>query len=202
MRRVTISGARDSGAGVEQTVHHYQVFETASGHAAIAWNAAGISALRLPASSPAAAEHALLRRLPDAVRSEPPSDVSDVIAAAQHYFEGAETDFSDVPIDFGEQEPLFAQIYAAVRRLGWGQTTTYGAVAKELGAGPEVARDVGRAMAMNPLPLIIPCHRVLAAGGKVGGFSAPGGSDSKAKMLAIEGFDLTAPAPAQRGFEF
>ena len=185
-----------------QSVHHYQIFETANGHAAIAWNAAGISALRLPASAPDVAERSLLRRLPSAVRTAPPADVAETIAAAQRYFEGEETDFSDVPIDLGEQEPLFAQIYATVRQLGWGQTTTYGAVAKALGAGPEVARDVGRAMAMNPIPLIIPCHRVLAAGGKVGGFSAPGGADSKAKMLAIEGLDLTPPEPAQQGFGF
>ena len=183
-------------------MHHYQIFETASGHAAIAWNAAGISALRLPAGSPDGAERVLLRRLPDAVPDEPPADVAATIAGAQRYFAGEQTDFSTVRIDLGEQEPLFAQIYAAVRKLGWGQTTTYGAVAKALGAGPEVARDVGRAMAMNPLPLIIPCHRVLAAGGKVGGFSAPGGADSKVRMLAIEGIDMTPPAPAQKGFGF
>jgi methylated-DNA-[protein]-cysteine S-methyltransferase len=72
-----------------------------------------------------------------------------------------------------------------VRKLGWGETTTYGAVAKELGAPPQAARDVGQAMATNPLPLIVPCHRILAAGGKVGSFSAPGGSNSKARMLQL-----------------
>ena len=186
---------------MDRSVHHYHVFDTASGHAAIAWNAAGISAFRLPAPSPDAAERSLLRRLPQAVRADPPSPVSEIIAAARRYFAGERTDFSRVPIDLGEQEPLFTQIYTAVRQLGWGETTTYGAVAKAVGAGPEVARDVGRAMAMNPLPLIIPCHRVLGAGGKVGGFSAPGGADSKVRMLAIEGLDL-APRPAQQGFAF
>src|SRR3569832_1484897 len=179
---------------------HYQLFATANGHAAIAWNDRGVSAFRLPASTREAAERTLLRRLPDAIRATPPAAVAEVIAAAQRYFEGEQTDFSEVPIDLGEQEPLFERIYAAVRRLGWGEPTTYGAVARALGAGPEAARDVGRAMAMNPLPLIIPCHRVLAAGGKIGGFSAPGGADSKAKMLAIEGLDLSPPAPAQQGF--
>ncbi len=187
---------------MSRSVHLYRIFETASGHAVIAWHEGGISALRLPASSPEAAERALLRRLPDAMPAEPPADVAAIIAAAQRYFAGEETDFSDVRIDLGEQEPLFARIYAVVRQLRWGETTTYGGVAKTLGAGPEVARDVGRAMAMNPIPLIIPCHRVLAAGGKVGGFSAPGGSDSKARMLAMEGLDLTPPEPAQQGFAF
>ena len=73
------------------------------------------------------------------------------------------------------------------RRVGWGRTTTYGTLAKELGAEREGARDVGQAMAKNPVALIIPCHRVLAAGGKVGGFSAPGGSAAKIRMLALEG---------------
>jgi methylated-DNA-[protein]-cysteine S-methyltransferase len=90
------------------------------------------------------------------------------------------------------------RIYEAARRVAWGQTTTYGALAKELGTGWEGARDVGQAMAKNPVPLIIPCHRVLAAGGKVGGFSAPGGSASKARMLQLEGVDVAPPEPAQR----
>ncbi len=187
---------------MSRSIHHYRVFETAHGYAAIAWHAAGITGLRLPARSPDAAERSLLRRLPDAVRAEPPADVAEIIAATKCYFAGEKSDFSAVPIDLGEQEPLFTRIYAAVRQLGWGETTTYGAVAKDLGAGPEVARDVGRAMAMNPIPLVIPCHRVLAAGGKVGGFSAPGGSDAKARMLAIEGGDGTPAAPAQQGFVF
>jgi len=74
-------------------------------------------------------------------------------------------------------------------------------LAKELGLGPEAARDVGQAMATNPLPLIIPCHRVLAAGGKVGGFSAPGGAVAKARMLELEGVHIGAP-PAQQSLGF
>ena len=183
-------------------MHRYQVIETASGFAAIAWNEAGITSFRLPANSAAAAERAMLKRSPDAVPGEPPEDVALTIDAARRYFEGEEVDFSQARLDLGAQPPLFAKIYESVRRLGWGETTTYGAVAKALGEGQEVARDVGQAMASNPVPLIIPCHRVLAAGGKIGGFSAPGGADSKARMLAIEGVDLAPPAPAQAGFAF
>jgi methylated-DNA-[protein]-cysteine S-methyltransferase len=73
----------------------------------------------------------------------------------------------------------------------WGQTTTYGALAKELGAGPQAARAVGEAMARNPIPLIVPCHRVLAAGGELGGFSAPGGTDTKLRMLELEGVRIS-----------
>lgn len=183
-------------------VPRYRLFETAHGVAAIAWHTGGIVSFRLPASSPEATERAVLRRMPNAIADEPPPEVAATIAAARRYFDGEKMDFSGVAVDLGPQEPFFAQIYDVVRRLGWGQTTTYGTVARELGAGPEAARDVGQAMASNPIPLIIPCHRVLAAGGKVGGFSAPGGSTSKLKMLAIEGVDLSPPEPAQQGFGF
>jgi len=186
--------------------NHYQLFETAAGVAAIGWNGRGVTALRLPAPDAREAERAILRRLPDAARTEPPAEVQAIIDAARRYFTGERVDFSAVPVDLGEQEPFFAQVYDHVRALGWGETTTYGAVARTLGAGPEYARDVGRAMANNPVPLIIPCHRVTAAGGRIGGFSAPGGSTSKARMLELEGVAPApepAPAPpAQQGFDF
>lgn len=179
-------------------MHRYHVFETAHGFAAIGWSGRGVTAFRLPASALAEAERALLRRLPDAVRTDPPAEVATVVAAAQRYFAGEQIDFGSVPIDLGEQSPFFARVYDAVRALGWGESTTYGAVAKQLGAGPEFARDVGQAMASNPIPLIVPCHRVLAAGGKVGGFSAPGGSASKARMLALEGVETAVAAPTAK----
>ena len=113
-----------------------------------------------------------------------------------------EVDFSGFTVDLDGQDEFFRRIYAAARQLRWGQTTTYGALAKELGAGPEAARDVGQAMAKNPVSLIIPCHRVLAAGGKIGGFSAPGGSTTKTRMLELEGVHLGEPAPSQQSFGF
>ena len=111
-------------------------------------------------------------------------------------------DFSGIRLDLEDQDELFKRIYAAARDVSWGRTTTYGALAKELGAGPETARDVGQAMANNPVALIIPCHRVLAAGGKIGGFSAPGGSATESlRMLELEGVYIGPPEPAQRSFE-
>jgi methylated-DNA-[protein]-cysteine S-methyltransferase len=180
---------------------HYQLFETPAGVAAIGWTSTGIVSFRLPAPTAAEAERAILRRQPDAGRSEPPAEIATVIDAAIRYFEGERIEFFEVPVDLGEQPPFFAQVYAFVRKLGWGETTTYGAVARALDAGPEHARAVGQAMATNPVPLIIPCHRVLAAGGKIGGFSAPGGSTSKARMLELEGVPV-AVAPVQHGFDF
>src|SRR5262249_4412376 len=144
----------------------------------------------------------LLRRVPGAKPGAPPPEVTEAVAAVRCYFEGKETDFSRFKLDLGEQDPFFERIYAAARRGGWGRTTTCGALARELGAGPEAARDVGQAMAKNPVALMIPCHRVLAARGKIGGFSAPGGSADKTRMLALEGVRVEPARPAQQSFGF
>ena len=187
---------------MRQTAHRYLIFETASGFCGIAWNNVGITRFQLPTRSAAAAERILLRRVPGAEPGAPISEVAEAVAAVKRYFEGEETDFSGFKLDLGVQDPFFKRIYAAARRVGWGQTTTYGTLANELGAGPEAARDVGQAMAKNPVALIIPCHRVLAAGGKIGGFSAPGGSAAKIRMLELEGVHVEPPRPAQQSFAF
>jgi len=183
---------------MKESAHRYSVFETAAGFCAIAWNRAGITHFRLPASTAEAAERQLRRRLVDAEPGEPPESVTAAIHAAVRYFEGEPVDFSDLALDLAGEDALFARIYGQLRRVGWGRTTTYGTLAKELGAGPEVARDVGQAMARNPMPLLIPCHRVLAAGGKLGGFSAPGGSVTKQRMLELEGVRIATDEPAQQ----
>ncbi|MBR0645862.1 methylated-DNA--[protein]-cysteine S-methyltransferase [Plastoroseomonas hellenica] len=188
---------------MSEAQQHHRIFGTARGFCGVAWSDLGITAFLLPTKTAEAAERLLLRRAPDAEPGTPPPMVADAIAAARAYFEGEATDFSRFPLDLGAQDALFERIYAAVRMLRWGETTTYGALAKALGAGPEVAREVGQAMARNPVPLIIPCHRVLAAGGRIGGFSAPGGAESKAHMLALEGVRPTEPpGAAQQAFSF
>ena len=176
---------------------HSTVFETAEGFCGIGWNDRGITRFHLPMRSRDAAARALLRRTGEVAQAEPPAAVAAVIAATRAYFAGETVDFTAVALDPGPQEDFPARVYDHVRRIPWGATTTYGAVARDLGAGPEAARDVGQAMAKNPLPLLVPCHRVLAAGGRPGGFSAPGGTDAKLRMLALEGIDLTPPPPAQ-----
>lgn len=144
----------------------------------------------MPAGTAQEVERALRRRLPDATAELPPDSVQAAIGEARRYFIGERIDFSGAAVDLGAQEPFFERVYAAVRQLGWGETATYGAIARMLDAGPEFARDVGQAMAANPVPLIIPCHRVTAANGRIGGFSAPGGSLTKARMLEIEGVEV------------
>ena len=187
---------------MDPTGYRYAVFETAAGFCAIAWSGRGIARFQLPDSSADRAERHVLRRLPEARPGAPDQTIAAVIAAAQRYFAGESVDFGDIVLVIDGQEDYFRRIYDATRKVGYGATTTYGTLAKELGAGPEVAREVGRAMAQNPVPLIIPCHRVLAAGNKVGGFSAPGGSESKLRMLALEGIDLSPPPPAQASLAF
>jgi methylated-DNA-[protein]-cysteine S-methyltransferase len=124
--------------------------------------------------------------------------VGEAVAAVRHYFEGNETDFAQLALDLAGQDEFCKRVYAAARRIKWGQTTTYGTLAKELGGGPETARDVGQAMASNPIPLIIPCHRVLAAGGRIGGFSAPGGAAAKIRMLGLEGVEVGSSTGGQQ----
>ena len=185
-----------------QTMHRYCIFKTVSGFCAIAWNSAGIACFQLPTKSAEAAERNLVRRLPGAKPGAPTPEAAEAVAAAQRYFEGERMDFSGFRLDLTEQDAFSAKLYAAARDVGWGQTTTYGALAKEIGAGPEAARDVGAAMARNPFPLLVPCHRVLAAGGKIGGFSAPGGTATKIRMLELEGVRAGPPQPAQQSFDF
>lgn len=184
------------------TDHVFTVFETAAGTCAIAWGADGISGFRLPGDDPEQTERALRRRFPGAERTPPTGDMAAVIDRVRAYFEGERSDFSDLALDLSSQAELSRQIYLATRSLGWGSTTTYGALAGELELGQAGAWTIGQAMAKNPIPLIIPCHRVLAAGRKIGGFSAPGGSDSKLRMLALEGVELPDANPAQHSFAF
>ena len=185
-----------------QSAQHYLIFETGRGFCGIAWSAIGITRFQLPVGSAEAAERLVLRRASGAAPGAPTPQVAEAVAAVKRYFAGEETDFSALALDLRDQDAFFMQVYAAARQVGWGRTTTYGTLAKELGAGPEAARDVGQAMAKNPVPLIIPCHRVLAAGGKVGGFSAPGGAATKIHMLKLEGVTIEPPPPAQQSFTF
>jgi methylated-DNA-[protein]-cysteine S-methyltransferase len=187
---------------MSETVLHYHVFGTAMGFCAIAWGDSGVARFQLPTSSAEAADRLMRRRAPGAEPGEPPVEIAEVIDDAKRYFAGEATDFSRVRVDLAGQDAFFAKIYGALRQVGRGETTTYGALAKAVGAGREAARDVGEAMARNPAPLIIPCHRVLAAGGKLGGFSAPGGSTTKARMLEMEGVRVGPPEEAQHAFSF
>jgi methylated-DNA-[protein]-cysteine S-methyltransferase len=166
-------------------MNHYHLFDTKLGSCGIAWSDDGIVRFRLPDPNRAATEkHFHAKGEP----AEPPPHIMAVIAEAKRYFAGERIDFSGVGLDLAAIDPARRAIYDALRKVEFGKTVTYGELAKRAGATqPQAAQDVGIAMARNPVPLIIPCHRVLAAGGKLGGFSAPGSVETKAHMLALEG---------------
>ncbi|RKE69069.1 methylated-DNA-[protein]-cysteine S-methyltransferase [Pseudorhodoplanes sinuspersici] len=167
------------------TAQHYSVFETTAGFCAIAWSDAGVTRFQLPSHTAAVAERLLLRSVPQAVQAMPPAQIADVVTAAKRYFEGDRIDFSPVVLDIDGQDPFFTRIYETLRKVEWGQTTTYGTLAKELGAGPEAARDVGQAMAKNPVPLIIPCHRILAPAARSAAFQRPAARQPKPACLNL-----------------
>lgn len=181
---------------------HFLIFDTDGGPCGIAWTAAGVVRFQLPGEDAATTRRLLLRHLPEAEEATPSPPIAEAVAGVKRYFAGEAAEFIDVPLDLAGQSDFFRAVYDAARRVHWGETTTYGTLARDLGAGPEMAREVGQAMAKNPVALIIPCHRVLAAGNKIGGFSAPGGSSSKLKMLALEGISFAPPEPAQQSFGF
>lgn len=167
------------------------VFDTALGEFGIGWTDAGVARMRLPGM-----DHvALLQRINrgGAQAGEPTRLVEDIINRIEDYAEGQAVDFSDVPLDLAEVSAFNRRAYELLVKVGWGETTTYGAMARQLG-DVVLSRAVGAAMGANPIPLIIPCHRVLASDGKPGGFSAPGGAESKLRMLELEGVSVGTPA--------
>jgi methylated-DNA-[protein]-cysteine S-methyltransferase len=118
---------------------------------------------------------------------ELPAWVTGLMDELQRYAEGEPVDFSKVPLSLERLTPFGRHVVAACRRIPWGQTRTYGELAAECGS-PGAARAVGSVMAKNHYPLIVPCHRVLAAGGDLGGYSAPDGLNMKRRLLEMEAF--------------
>ena len=175
----------------DRTSAHHHVFDTTIGPCGVAWNARGLTAVQLPEKDRAATERRLAAKAASAGAAEPPPWVAAVIADIKRYLAGEPVDFSAVAVDLDALDPFRQRLYETMRSLAWGETTTYGELARQLGSTDwEGARDVGEAMGRNPVPVVIPCHRVLAAGGKLGGFSAHGGAKTKAKLLALEGVHL------------
>lgn len=161
------------------------LFETPIGPCGISWSARGITGLQFPGDSAEATRADLQRRFPEARSAEAPAFVTEAIAAIVGLLEGADDDLTSIPLDPDHIPPFNQRVYDVTRAIPPGQTLTYGEVAAAIGE-PGAARAVGRALGENPYPIIIPCHRVLAAGGKMGGFSGTGGIATKRRVLAIE----------------
>jgi methylated-DNA-[protein]-cysteine S-methyltransferase len=164
----------------------YTLFDSAIGTCGIAWGDRGVAAVQLPEASELKTRARLLKRFPDAREASAPPQVQRAIDAIVALLRGEASDLSGVVLDVDRVEPFQRQVYEIARTIAPGATLTYGEIATRLG-DRALARDVGQALGQNPFPLIVPCHRVLAAGGKVGGFSANGGVTTKLRLLSIEG---------------
>ena len=181
----------------------YALIETAIGWIGIAWGKRGLTRLQLPARDREATGRRLLSTIHgDAVEStDMPAPVAAAAELLRRYGDGEPVDFSGVPVDLDGVDGFRRAIYDAARRLGFGETTTYGALAADVGYEGR-AQDTGKALGQNPVPIVVPCHRVLAAGNRIGGFSAPGGAAAKERLLKMEGVRVGPPAPAQQSFTF
>jgi methylated-DNA-[protein]-cysteine S-methyltransferase len=164
----------------------FTFFDTAVGRCGIAWGSRGVVAVLLPEKTDAAARARLLRRRPDAREATPPPEIQRAIDDIVALLAGEARDLADVPLDLGVVPAFPRRVYEVARTIQPGSTLSYGEVATRLGE-PQAAREVGEALGKNPFPIVVPCHRVLAAGGKLGGFSARGGRATKLRLLEIEG---------------
>jgi methylated-DNA-[protein]-cysteine S-methyltransferase len=158
---------------------NFALFETAVGCCGIVWSERGVAGVQLPERGEAATRNRLLRRYPTAGDGAPPAQVQRAIDDIVALLGGERRDLSHVTIDIGSASEFHRRVYEAARRIPAGSTLSYGELAERLG-DRNLARDVAEALSENPCPIIVPCHRILAAGGKPGGFSAPGRRSHKA----------------------
>ena len=178
--------------------HH--LFETALGPCGVAWSERGVVGVQLPEQDAAATERRLVAKCGSVGAAEPSPAIAALIGYIRRYLAGERVEFSEVAVDLDGCDEFRRNVYTALRQVGFGRTVSYGELARAAGAASwEGARDVGEAMGKNPAPLVIPCHRCLAAGGKLGGFSAYGGTVTKRKLLALEGVQLDTGEPRLPG---
>ena len=168
------------------TDQHFTLFDTTIGSCGIVWGDRGIVGVQLPMGSEDKTRTRIRQRHGEIAEAPPPAAVQRAIDGIVELLAGKPNDLSEIVLDLDGVPEFNRGVYGIARTIPPGKTLTYGDIAKRLG-GVELARDVGQALGRNPCPIVVPCHRVLAAGGKPGGFSANGGVTTKLKMLAIEG---------------
>jgi methylated-DNA-[protein]-cysteine S-methyltransferase len=164
----------------------YAVFSTAIGRCALVWRAGPIIGASLPEADEARLRASIERRFPGAREADPPESVRNAIAGVTRLLAGEKLDLSDIALDLSACSGFEREVYAAARAIPCGETRTYGELAAAVGQAG-AGQAVGLALGRNPVPIIVPCHRILAASGRSGGFSAPGGIATKFRMLQIEG---------------
>jgi methylated-DNA-[protein]-cysteine S-methyltransferase len=163
----------------------FSSFDTPIGRCAIVWRVGFIVGASLPEADDAALRLSIARRFPDATEAEPSPLIAAAIDAIRRLMDGATEDLANLAVDISALPEFERRVLEETRAIAPGETRTYGEVARSIGA-PGAARAVGRALGRNPVPIIIPCHRILAASGKSGGFSAPGGASTKLRLLQLE----------------
>ena len=173
----------------------WTTFPTALGPCAVAWSAKGLVGVALPEPSEATMAWRAARRWPaTSCTDAAPGPVTQAIAAMTALIAGQATDLTDVAVDLGAVSAFDARVYEAARGVGPGQTITYGELTRRIGEDNAVARAVGQSLGRNPVPIVVPCHRIVATGGGLGGFSATGGALTKRRLLAIEGAAVVPPS--------
>jgi methylated-DNA-[protein]-cysteine S-methyltransferase len=164
----------------------YALFDSAIGRCALVWRGGLVIGAALPEASDERARASLARRFPGVPEAEPPPFAARAIERVQSLLAGDRSDLGDIAVDLGAGSDFERDVWEAARRIPCGEVRNYGELAREIGA-PQGAQAVGVALGRNPVPIIVPCHRVLAADGRSGGFSAPGGVETKFRILEIEG---------------
>jgi methylated-DNA-[protein]-cysteine S-methyltransferase len=161
------------------------LFDTAIGPCGIAWTEDALAAVQLPEATPQGTRQRLLRYTGEAPEAAAPAFVQDAMRRIRELLEGRHDDLADVPLDLEGVPTFHRKVYEVTRAIPPGEVLTYGEVARRVGE-PGASRAVGQALGKNPFAPVVPCHRVLAAGGRSGGFSAEGGAVTKLRMLEIE----------------
>ena len=163
----------------------FALFDTALGACGIVWRGGEILGVVLPEADAAKTRERLGKRFSEAEEAAPPAEIGRVIAAIVALLAGDKIDLSEIALDLGSVPEFDRRVYEIARTIPPGETLTYGEIARRVGTLGD-ARAVGQALGRNPWPIIVPCHRVLAASGRTGGFPAPGGVDTKLRILTIE----------------
>lgn len=174
------------------TEQNLAIFDTAIGPCAIVWGGRGLLGVQIPEANEVATRARMLKRFPAAWETVPTAEMQNVIEGIVALLNGERRDLADVTIDDDGVPEFNRRVYAIVRKVPPGGTMTYGEIAERLG-DKNLARAVGQAMGENRCPIVMPCHRVLAASGRTGGFSAPGGVVTKLRLLTIEGAQPGGP---------
>jgi methylated-DNA-[protein]-cysteine S-methyltransferase len=170
----------------------FALFPTAIGHCAIAWTDREIAGAQLPEADEHATRNRMRRRFPGTAETAPPPHAENAVGAITALLRGEQRDLLEIPLAMNDIAPFDRDVYEAARAIPPGQTITYGDIAKRIGE-PHAAQAVGQALGRNAFAPVVPCHRVVAAGGKMHGFSATGGVKTKLRLLTIEGWRAAEP---------